>query len=49
MVMMCVEVFFSVGPQCDLVANLKVNLHECESSLSYCHDAVVLNGNHLGR
>ena len=47
MVMMWVEVFFSVGAQCDLVANL--NVHECESSLSYCHDAVVLNGNHLGR
>ena len=47
MVMMWVEVLFSVGAQCDEVANLKVNVRECESSLSYCHDAVFLNGNHL--
>ena len=49
MVMMWVEVLFSVSAQCDKVANLKENVHECESSLSYCHDAAFLNGNHLGR
>ena len=38
-----------MGAQCDYVANLKVNVHECESSLSYCHDAFFLTGNHLGR
>ena len=48
MVMMWVEVLFSVSAQCDYVGNLKVNVRECESSLSYCHDAFFLNGNHLG-
>ena len=27
---------------------MKVYVHKCEFSLSYCHDAVFLNGIHLG-
>ena len=48
MVMMWVEVLLSVDTQCDYVANLKVYVRKCEYALSYCHDAVLLDGIHLG-
>ena len=43
------EMLISVGAQCDQLANLKLFVRQCEFSLSYCHDAVLLNGTPLER
>ena len=43
-----IDLLCSVDAHCDKIANFKLYVCKCEFSLSNCHDAVFLNGIHLG-